>query len=269
MIPYSFAYQRASSISDAERLFANGSDAKFLAGGQTLIPTMKQRLASPAQLIDISAIAELSFIRADGERLVIGAGTKHAAVANSGEVHRLIAALAELAETIGDPAVRHLGTLGGSLANNDPAADYPAAALALGASVRTTRRTIAAVEFFTGMFSTALEDGEIIIDVTFPVPELAGYAKFPNPASRYALAGVFVAKTGTGVRVAVTGAGPSVFRVPEMETALERSFSADALAGISIPSAGLNSDIHASAEYRAHLVAVMASRAVVAALGKH
>jgi carbon-monoxide dehydrogenase medium subunit len=269
MIPYSFTYRRASSIADAEQLFATGSDAKFLAGGQTLIPTMKQRLASPAQLIDISAIAELSFIRADRECLVIGAGTRHVAVSTSAEVHGLIPALAELAETIGDPAVRHLGTLGGSLANNDPAADYPAAALALDASIRTNRRTIATDEFFTGMFSTALEDGEIIIDVTFPAPQLAGYAKFPNPASRYAMAGVFVARNKAGVRVAVTGAGPSVFRVPDMEAALEHSFNPDALAGISVSSAGLNSDIHATAEYRAHLVTVMARRAVTAALGKH
>jgi len=269
MIPYSFTYRRAGSIADAEQLFADSGDAKFLAGGQTLIPTMKQRLASPAELIDISEIAELSFVRADAESLAIGAGTKHAAVANSGQVRRLIPALAELAETIGDPAVRHMGTLGGSLANNDPAADYPAATLALGASIRTTRRVIEADNFFIGMFSTALEDGEIIIDVTFPVAELAGYAKFPNPASRYALAGVFVARTKSGVRVAVTGAGPSVFRLPEMESALERDFSPDALTGKSVPSADLNSDIHATAEYRAHLVAVMARRAVAAALDRH
>ena len=268
MIPYSFTYRRASSVADAEQQFASGSDAKFLAGGQTLIPTMKQRLASPAQLIDISGIEELSFIRADRDSLVIGSGAKHATVASSPEVQRLVPALAELAEMIGDPAVRHLGTLGGSLANNDPAADYPAAALALSACIRTTRRTIAADEFFTGMFSTALEDGEIIIEVTFPVPELAGYAKFPNPASRYALAGVFVARTKTGVRLAVTGAGSSVFRLPQMEAALTRNFQPDALSGIAVPCGDLNSDIHASAEYRAHLVSVMARRAVIAALGK-
>jgi carbon-monoxide dehydrogenase medium subunit len=269
MIPYSFTYKRAGSIAEAEGLFASGSDAKFLAGGQTLIPTMKQRLAGPAQLIDISALAELSFIRAGDRSIAIGSGTKHATVANSTEIRHLIPALAELAEMIGDPAVRHLGTLGGSLAHNDPAADYPAAALALAASIRTTRRTIAADDFFTGMFATALEEGEIILDATFPVPELAGYAKFPNPASRYALAGVFVAKTKKGVRVTVTGAGASVFRVPEMEAALERSFATGSLAGIQVSSGDLNSDIHASAEYRAHLVTVMAKRAVAAALGRH
>jgi carbon-monoxide dehydrogenase medium subunit len=268
VIPYAFSYRRATSLADAQQLFANANDAKFLAGGQTLIPTMKQRLASPAQLIDISAIAELSFIAAKPDVVVIGAGTKHAAVANSPELHRLIPALAELAETIGDPAVRHMGTLGGSLANNDPAADYPAAVLALGASVKTTRRTIAADDFFTGMFSTSLDDGEIITDVTFPVPQQSGYAKFPNPASRYALAGVFVATTKDGVRVAVTGAGPCVFRSPAMEAALGRSFSPDALNGIAVPADGLNSDLHASAEYRAHLVAVMAKRAVTAALAE-
>ncbi|HEY5047655.1 MAG TPA: xanthine dehydrogenase family protein subunit M [Rhizomicrobium sp.] len=266
MIPYAFHYRRAHSLADAEKFFAAASDAKFLAGGQTLIPTMKLRLASPAELIDISAIAELSFIDAKADAIVIGAGTKHEAVATSPAVHRLIPALAELAGTIGDPAVRHMGTLGGSLANNDPAADYPAAALALGAAIETTRRNIAAEDFFTGMFSTALEDGEIITAVTFPAVEKAGYAKFRNPASRYALAGVFVAKTKDGVRVAVTGAGPCVFRLPAMEAALARNFAAEALKDIAVSASGLNADLHASAEYRAHLVTVMARRAVTAAL---
>lgn len=269
MIPYKFDYCRAKSVTDAERLFAAANDAKFLAGGQTLIPAMKQRLASPAQLIDISMIGELSFIELRGETIVVGAGTRHEAVANSDVVRRHIPALAELAERIGDPAVRHLGTLGGSLANNDPAADYPAAALALAASIRTNRRVIEADEFFVGMFLTALEAGELILDVTFPVAELAGYAKFPNPASRYALAGVFVAKTVRGMRVAVTGAAPGVFRQPAMEAALGRSFRSDALDGIAVQSTDLNSDLHASAEYRAHLVTVMAKRAVAAALAKH
>jgi carbon-monoxide dehydrogenase medium subunit len=269
MIPYSFDYKRAGSVSDAEKMFAASGDAKFLAGGQTLIPTMKQRLANPAQLIDISGIAELSFIEQRANAIAIGAATKHAAVAMSAVVRRLIPALAELAETIGDPAVRHMGTLGGSLANNDPAADYPAAALALDASIRTTKRSIRADDFFTGMFSTALDEGEIITDVTFPVPEHAGYAKFPNPASRYALAGVFVARTGNGIRVAVTGAGAGVFRQTAMEEALGRNFQPEALNGIDVSSSELNSDIHASAEYRAHLVTVMAKRAVVAALSQH
>lgn len=266
MIPYQFTYHRPKSLAEAEKLFT--PDAKFLAGGQTLIPTMKMRLANPSALIDISGLKELSFIRADGDAVVIGAGTKHFDVANSADVKRAIPALAFLAEEIGDPAVRYLGTLGGSLANNDPAADYPAAVLGLGANIKTTQRTIEADDFFTGMFSTALNDGEIITEVSFPMPERAGYAKFPNPASRYAMVGVFVAKSKHGVRVAVTGAAPCVLRVPEMEAALAKNFSADTIANISIPADDMNSDIHGSAEYRAHLVTVMAKRAVQMALGK-
>lgn len=226
---------------------------------------MKMRLAQPSDLIDISGLKELSFIRADVDRVVIGAGAKHYEVADSAEIRKAIPALAALAYSIGDPAVRHLGTLGGSLANNDPAADYPAAVLALDATITTRRRSIAADDFFTGMFSTALDEVEIITEVSFPVPERAGYAKFPNPASRYAMAGVFVAKTKHGVRVAVTGAAPCVFRVPEMEAALSRDFSAEAVAGIAVDPSDLNSDIHGSAEYRANLVTVMAKRAVAAA----
>lgn len=263
MITYQFEYHRPKSLAEAEKLFT--PDAKFLAGGQTLIPTMKMRLASPTALIDISGLKELSFIRASNDIVVIGAGTKHFEVANSADVKRAIPALAYVAEEIGDPAVRHMGTLGGSLANNDPAADYPAAALGLGATIKTTRRSITADDFFTGMFSTALEDGEIITEVSFPVPERAGYSKFPNPASRYAMAGVFVAKTKSGVRVAVTGAAPCVFRVPEMEAALAKNFSPDAIANITVAADDMNSDIHGSAEYRAHLVTVMAKRAVAAA----
>jgi len=262
-----FRYLRAATLSDAEKLFADNADAKYLAGGHTLIPTMKQRLATPATLIDISRIASLAFIRRDASKLVIGAGTRHADVAASPEVKGAIPALAILARLIGDPAVRHKGTLGGSVANNDPAADYPAALSALGATVKTTRRTIAADEFFTGMFETALAEGEIITEVAFPVPRRAGYAKFPNPASRYALVGVFVAQFDGSVRVAVTGAAFCVFRVPEMERALVTSFMPESVAGIAIPSDGLNSDLFASAEYRAHLVTVMAKRAVAAALG--
>jgi aerobic carbon-monoxide dehydrogenase medium subunit len=266
VITYPFVYRRARSLNEAEALFAQSPEAKFIAGGQTLIPTMKMRLARPSELIDISGIAELSFIRVNGNMVTIGAGTKHHDVAASSEIVHSIPALADLAESIGDPAVRNMGTLGGSLANNDPAADYPAAALALAASIKTIRRTIAADDFFTGMFSTALEDGEIITGVSFPIPERAGYAKFPNPASRYALAGVFVAKTGDGVRVAVTGAGPRVFRLPAMEAELTKNFSPDAAAGVTVAAGDLNSDIHASAEYRAHLVRVMAARAVKTAL---
>jgi aerobic carbon-monoxide dehydrogenase medium subunit len=266
VIPYQFEYHRPKSVAEAQAIFARLPDAKFLAGGQTLIPTMKMRLASPASLIDISALKELGFIRAGSDAVVIGAGTTHHDVAASAELRRAIPALADLADGIGDPAVRYMGTLGGSLANNDPAADYPAAALALDAGIKTTKRTLAAGDFFVGMFATALEDGEIVTEVSFPIPARAAYEKFPNPASRYALAGVFVAKTKSGVRVAVTGAAPSVFRVPAMEAALTKNFAPQALDGITVAADGMNSDIHASAEYRAHLVTVMAKRAVKAAL---
>ena len=264
MIPYAFEYRRAASLADASALLAKSPDAKLLAGGQTLIAAMKMRLAQPSELIDISGLKELAFIRATESVITIGAATTHFEVANSRDVKRLIPALAELAESIGDPAVRYMGTLGGSLANNDPAADYPAAALGLGATIRTTRREIAVDDFFTGMFLTALEDGEIITEAAFPVPERAGYAKIPNPASRYAMAGVFVAKTKSGVRVAVTGAAPCVFRVADMEAALDKDFTPDAIAGIQVSADDMNSDIHGSAEYRAHLVTVMAKRAVAA-----
>jgi carbon-monoxide dehydrogenase medium subunit len=261
-----FRYRRATSLGEAEQMFENSPDARYLAGGQTLIPTMKQRLAAPAELIDIAHIPSLAFIRREGKALVIGAGTRHADVAASPVVKSAIASLAALAGEIGDPAVRHRGTLGGSIANNDPAADYPAGVLGLGAVVKTTKRVIAADEFFTGMFETALEPGEIIKEVSFPLPRRAGYAKFPNPASRYAMAGVFVADFGRAVRVAVTGAAPCVFRMPEMEAALASQFTPEAVAGISIPADGLNADLFASAEYRAHLVAVMAKRAIAAAV---
>jgi carbon-monoxide dehydrogenase medium subunit len=266
VITYPFTYSRPKSLAEAEAALRGSPDAKLLAGGQTLIATMKQRLASPTTLIDIARLTELRFIRREGDRFVIGAGTRHHDVATSNELRKGLPALAELAETIGDPAVRYMGTLGGSLANNDPAADYPAAVLALDATVTTTKRTIAADDFFQGMFTTALEEDEIITQVTFPIVEKAAYAKFPNPASRYALAGVFVAKNKSGVRVAVTGAGSGVFRVPEMEAALAKNFSPDTVANIAVSADDLNSDIHASAEYRAHLVTVMAKRAVKAAL---
>src|SRR5262245_36816898 len=228
---------------------------------------MKQTLAAPAALIDVSRIAALSFIRRERETFVIGSGTRHADVATSSEVREALSALAHLAGLIGDPAVRHRGTLGGSVANNDPAADYPAAGLALGASMKTTRRAIGADEFFLGLFQTALADGELISEIGFPIPRRAGYAKFPHPASRYALVGVFVAQFESGARVAVTGAGPGVFRVREMELALSKSFSPESVARIAIEPDGLNSDLFGSAGYRAHLVTVMAKRAVAAALG--
>lgn len=266
MIPYTFNYHRAASVADAHRLFAEAAEAKFLAGGQTLIPAMKQRLAAPSDLIDIGRLEELSFIGERDGALVIGAATRHADVAASVLVQRRIPALAFLAAEIGDPAVRHMGTLGGSLATSDPAADYPAAVLALGATIVTARRTIPADDYFLGLFQTALEEGEIITEARFPIPRRAGYARFRNPASHYAMTGVFVADRETDVRVAVTGAGPCAFRVAEMEEALTRRFDANAVAGISIAADGLNSDLHASAEYRAHLVTVMAKRAVAAAL---
>jgi len=261
-----FKYRRAASVKEAEEMFRDSADARFLAGGQTLIPTMKQRLAAPADLIDISRIASLSFIRREGNVLVIGAGTRHADVAASPEVKNAIPALAFLAGEIGDPAVRHRGTLGGSIANNDPAADYPAGVLALGATIKTATRSIKADDFFTGMFETALEPGEIITEVSFPLPRRAGYAKFPNPASRYAMVGVFVADFGNAVRVAVTGAAPSVFRMTEMEAALSRQFTPEAVAKISVSPDGMNADLFGSAEYRAHLVTVMGKRAVSAAM---
>jgi carbon-monoxide dehydrogenase medium subunit len=265
MIPYPFKYKRATSVADAETSLKDSPDTKLLAGGQTLIAAMKMRLASPSELIDISHLKELSYIRVSNDAVVIGAATTHFEVADSPDVIKRIPALAHLASIIGDPAVRHKGTLGGSVANNDPAADYPAAVLGLNATIKTNRRAIAADEFFTGMFSTALSSEEIISEVSFPIPKRASYKKFPNPASRYAMAGVFVAQTNSGVRVAVTGAGPCVFRVTAMETALSQSFSAGALEGIIIGADGLNSDIHGSAEYRAHLVGVMARRAVATA----
>lgn len=262
---YDFNYHRPKSLAEAARLLAGNDEAKLVAGGMTLIPTLKQRLARPTDLVDLAAIAELRGIKRDGNALVIGAMTPHADVAASAEVKKAIPALAHLADLIGDPQVRNRGTLGGSISNADPAADYPAGVVGLGATVVTNNRKIAADEFFKGLFETALEPGEIVTSVSFPVPEKAGYAKFPNPASRYAVVGVFVARTGGGVRVAVTGAGPSVFRAKEMEAALAKDFSPKALDGIKVAAKGLNSDIHASAEYRAHLVGVMAKRAVQAA----
>jgi carbon-monoxide dehydrogenase medium subunit len=241
-------------------------DAKVLAGGQTLIAMMKMRLANPPDLIDISGLKELASIRLEADALIIGAAVTHAEVAESAQVRRALPALAELAHLIGDPAVRHKGTIGGSIANNDPAADYPAAAVALNATIVTTARRLNADDFFTGMFSTALDDGEIVTEISFPLAERAAYTKFRNPASRYAMAGVFVAKSKDGVRVAVTGAGPGVFRHGEMEAALVGHFSPDAIEGIKVDPSALNSDIHGSAEYRAHLVSVMAKRAVAAAM---
>ena len=261
---YEFNYHQPASLDEIARLLGANEDAKLVAGGMTLIPTLKQRLAKPSDLIDLARISSLRGISEDGDALVIGAMTRHVEVLRSPVVRRAIPALSALAGLIGDPAVRNRGTIGGSVANNDPAADYPAALVGLAGTVQTTKRAIAADDFFTGMFETALELDEIITAMRLPKPQAANYQKFKNPASRYAIVGVFVARTAGGVRVAVTGAGASVFRVPEMEQALARSFTPDAIKDIAIPDDDLNSDIHASAEYRAHLVNVMARRAVAA-----
>ena len=259
---YPFTYHQPDSLRQAASVAGKAEDAKFLAGGMTLLPTMKQRLASPANLIDLSKIGDLAGIEVKGRSVVIGAMTRHYDVSNSKELQEAIPALADLAGMIGDPAVRNRGTIGGSLANNDPAADYPAAALALGATIITNKRKIGADDYFTGLFETALEEGEIITKVSFPIPAKAGYEKFRNPASRYAIVGVFVAKKGSEVRVAVTGAGSSgVFRATKLEAALTAKFSSKSLEGISFPQDNLNTDIHADAEYRAHLITVMARRA--------
>ncbi|MBC5766873.1 FAD binding domain-containing protein [Ramlibacter albus] len=263
---YSFAFERPSSVADATKLAANGN-ARVLAGGQTLLASMKLRLANPEQLVDLGGIAELAGIKREGNAVVIGAMTRHADVAASADVKAAIPALAELAGGIGDRQVRAMGTIGGSVANNDPAACYPAALLALGATVTTTQRKIAADDFFQGMFATALKEGELITSVSFPVAKKAAYMKFKQPASRFALIGVFVAQTDSGVRVAVTGGGNGVFRHAGLEQALAKSFTPQAAAGVKVDASGLSSDLHASAEYRANLVSVMAQRAVAKALG--
>jgi aerobic carbon-monoxide dehydrogenase medium subunit len=264
---YSTTYHRPSSVDEAVSLFGKGKEAKYLAGGQTLIPVMKQRLAAPSDVIDLGKIKDLIGVDVSGDTVTIKAATPHYDVATSAAVQKAIPALAHLASTIGDPAVRHRGTIGGSLANNDPAADYPSAVLALGATIKTNKRSIAADNFFKGLFTTALEDGEIITAVSFPVPAKAGYAKFPHPASRFALTGVFVARTSGGdVRVAATGAFQSgVTRVATIEQALKSNWSDGALASVTIPSSGLLSDLHGSSDYRANLIKVMAQRAVLAA----
>lgn len=262
---YSVTYHRASSVADAAKL-AKKDEAKLLSGGMTLIPAMKTRLAAPPDLVDLTHIADLKGITVSGKAVTIGAATTHAEVANHAKLKAACPAICHLAAHIGDPHVRHRGTIGGSIANNDPAADYPAAMLALNATIVTNKREIAAEKFFKGLFETVLKDGEIVTAVKFTVPAKSGYSKFPNPASRYAMTGVFVAKDKEGVRVAVTGAGEDgVFRSKPIEAALAKKFEAAALEGVSVSSDGLMSDLHASAEYRANLVAVMAKRAVAAA----
>ena len=259
---HDFNYKNASSIADASAAHKSAQDATFLAGGQTLLPTLKQRLAQPSDVIDLSSLGDLNFVNI-GDEVVIGAMTPHAIVASSSELGQVLPALAGLAGEIGDPQVRNRGTIGGSVANNDPAADYPSACLALSATITTDRREIVADEFFTGLFDTALEEGEIITEISFPIADAAAYMKFPNPASRYALVGVFVAKTGSEVRVAVTGAGEEgVFRATELEDALSNKFSPDSLSNMTISPDGLLSDIHAQNDYRASLIITMAKRAV-------
>jgi len=264
---YDFAYERAGSVKDAVEKSARAAEGSFLAGGMTLIPALKLRLAKPSHLIDLGHIDDLQGIAQRGNAIVVGAMTTHAEVASAAEVRTRISALADLAEAIGDPQVRNRGTIGGSIANADPAADYPAAVVGLGATVQTNKRAISSDEFFTAMFETALDPNELITSVTFPIPKRAAYVKFANPASRYAIVGVMVSQTDDGVRVAVTGAGSKVFRILEMEQALAKDFSPQAISGISVSADGLNEDLHASAKYRAHLTAVIARRAVAAAAG--
>jgi carbon-monoxide dehydrogenase medium subunit len=265
---YSFNYVKAKSLQEVSDFLKSNPDARPLAGGMTLIPTMKARLAQPSHLVDIGGLKELQGIETKDGALVIGAGTRHGDVARSARVREAIPALAALAERIGDPQVRNLGTMGGSIANNDPAADYPAAVLGLGATVITNRRQIAADDFFQGLFTTALEPGEIIVRLSFPVPKRAAYEKFAHPASGYAMTGVFVADTGKGIRVAVTGAGPGVFRWNEAEAALGKKLAVESVAKLSVAAEGMNEDIHGSREYRANLVSVLTKRAVAQLAGR-
>jgi len=263
---YNFTFHRPTTVRQAAGLLARNPDAKLLAGGHSLIPVMKQRLASPAALVDLGLVEGIVGVELKGRSVSIGAMTRHADVANSPVLKEVMPALASVPGSIGDPQVRNRGTIGGSIANNDPNADYPAACLGLGATIITNKRRIAADDFFTGMFSTALEEGEIIVRVSFPVAKKAGYEKFKHPASGFALVGVFVSKRGPDIRVAVTGAGANgVFRVNSFEEALKKRFSPKSIEGLTIPASGMNADIHASAEYRAHLVGVLARRALAKA----
>ena len=259
---YQFSYHRPDTLEEAASLFAGAEDGLYLSGGQTLIPTLKQRLAAPSDLIDLSGIDSLKGVRVDGRVVQIGAFTRHAEVVEHAEVRRVLPVLATLAGQIGDAQVRNLGTIGGSVANSDPAADYPAAVIGLGATLYTDKRTIEADDFFKDLFETALVPGEILTRIDFPVPDRAAYRKFPNPASRYAVVGVLVADFGGRIRVGVTGAGPCAFRATAIETVLNANLSPEAVRKVEVPDAGFNSDLHASAEYRAHLVRVMAERAV-------
>lgn len=261
-----FAIHQPASPSDAAKAFGAADDPRFLAGGQSLLASMKLGLQAPSDLVSLAGIADLKGIKVDGSRVTIGAMTTHAAVAASAEVARAIPGLAALAGGIGDRAVRNMGTIGGSLANSDPAACYPAGVLGLGATIHTDKRTIAADDFFKGLFTTALAPGELITAVSFPIPKRSAYEKFKQPASRFSIVGVFVSQAADGsVRVAVTGAGPCAFRATALEAALKANWSPAAAEGVSVPATGLNSDLHGSAEYRAHLIPVLAARAVARA----
>ncbi len=263
---YQFDYQRPAAVNDAVKI-ASG-EARYLAGGQSLVQSMKLRLASASTLVDLGAIPDLRFIKVDGNSVTIGAMTTHAAVARSKEVMDAIPALAELAGGIGDPMVRNLGTIGGSVANADPAACYPCAVLGLDATIQTSKRSLPANDFFRGLFETALEPGEMIVSVSFPIVRQASYQKLRQPASRFALVGVFVANPPSGPRVAVTGAASHVFRATELETALKSNFAPDAIANVKVPATGFNGDLHGSAEYRAAMITVLAQRGVAAALAR-
>jgi carbon-monoxide dehydrogenase medium subunit len=264
---YNFAYARPVSLEEAVEMSTRAEQGSFLAGGMTLIPALKLRLANPSHIIDLDGLDVLKGVKQDGNALVIGAMTTHAEVASNAKVRKVIPALADLAASIGDPQVRNRGTIGGSVANADPAADYPAGLVGLGATVQTNKRAIAADDFFTAYFDTALESNELITAVSFPIPKRSAYVKFPNPASRYAIVGVMVSETNDGVRLAVTGAGPRVFRIADMEQALAANFSPEAISGMTVSADGLNEDLHANAKYRAHLTTVVARRAVAAAAG--
>lgn len=259
---YNFSYKRPLSLQEAVDILSNNDDAQALAGGQTLLPTLKHRLARPETLLDLQGIEELQGISVEQDTIRIAAMTRHAQVANSAEIQNTLPALSHLAGGIGDPLVRNMGTMGGSLANSDPAADYPAAVLGVAATIHTDRRDIAADDFFLGMFETALEPGELIVSVSYPLPLRAAYIKFPNPASGYVVVGVFIAEFSSGVRVAINGAGPCVFREQNVEAALNTSFSVDAVNEITISHEGFNNDIHATSEYRAHLAKVLIKRVI-------
>ena len=262
---YEFDYHRPGSVDEAVAALKKASDGRALAGGMSLVPTLKLRLSKVSDLIDLGGIASLSGIKVANKSVNLGATTRHEDVAQSADVIKAIPALSSLAAGVGDPQVRHRGTVGGSICNNDPAADYPAAVVGLGATVKTNQREIAGDDFFTGLFEIAIEEDELVTEVSFPVPDKAAYIKFPNLASRFAIVGVFVSQTGSDVRCVVTGAGPCVFREAKIEEALSKNFAPEAVEGITVSPDGLNSDIHGSAEYRAHLIPVLAKRAVAAA----